>query len=98
MHVLVSLMENDEKAIVRLHAARTLLEFGHGRPPVQVDISATAEVSHVLYDSEADYRQALLDRGIPVRLCPPPLIVDTTELDVAISKSDPTPQPPKEGD
>ena len=97
VNTLVFLMENDEKSIVRLHAARTLMEFGHGRPPVQVDISATAKVEHVVYQTEADFRQALLDRGIPARLLPPPLDV---ESDVTAPKSDPTREPPsgEEGD
>jgi hypothetical protein len=100
VHTLAFLMENDEKSNVRLEAARTLLEFGHGRPPVQVEISATAKVEHVVYQSEADFRQALLDRGIPERLLPPPLVVDTTESDVTILKSDPTREPSgeEEGD
>jgi hypothetical protein len=99
VHTLAFLMENDEKSSVRMEAARTLLEFGHGRPPVQVDISATAKVEHVVYPSEADFRQALLDSGIPPRLLPPPLVVDTTESET-IPKSDPTREPPggEEGD
>jgi hypothetical protein len=100
LHTLGFLMENDEKSSVRLEAARTLLEFGHGRPPVQVDISATAKIAHVVYQTEADFRQALLDRGIPARLLPPPLVVDTAESDVTIPQSDPAREPPRgeEGD
>lgn len=96
VNALVYLMENDDNSGVRMQAARTLLEFGHGRPPVQVDINATAKIEHVVYRSEADFLQALLDRGIPARLLPPPLVVDGTELNLTIPKSDPRGEPPRE--
>ena len=100
VHTLVFLMENDEKSNIRLEAARTILEHGHGRPPVQVDISDTAKVEHVIYESETDFRQALLDHGIPARLLPPPLVVEATESDETIPKSAPPREPPEgqEGD
>ena len=96
VNALVYLMENDDNSGVRMQAARTLLEFGHGRPPVQVDINATAKIEHVVYRSEADFLQALLDRGIPARLLPPPLVVDGTESNLTIPKSDPRGEPPRE--
>ena len=60
--------------MARIAAARALLEYGHGRPPVQVDVNAAGRVDHIVYRSEAEFREALLERGIPARLLPPPVL------------------------
>jgi hypothetical protein len=94
LETLAFIMRHDESSSIQMAAACHLLEFGHGRPPVQVDISTSAQVEHVIYKSEAEFRQALLDRGIPARLLPPPLPIDVTESDAATPRPDPTEEPP----
>ena len=74
IRTLVFLSENAESEMARIAAARALLEYGHGRPPVQVDVNAAGRVDHIVYRSEAEFREALLERGIPARLLPPPVL------------------------
>jgi hypothetical protein len=54
----------------RVSAATALLDRGYGRPPMQVDVSARSQVD-VIHRGEAEFRKALIDRGIPANLLPP---------------------------
>jgi hypothetical protein len=74
IRTLVFISENAQGEMARIAAARALLEYGHGRPPVQVDVNAAGRVDHIVYRSEAEFREALLERGIPARLLPPPVL------------------------
>jgi hypothetical protein len=58
-------------ASARVAAACAILDRGYGRPPAQIDIIKRSELS-VVYRSAAEIRQALIDRGIPPALLPPP--------------------------
>jgi hypothetical protein len=82
---------NGRSENARVSAANALLDRGYGRPPMQVDVSARGRVD-VVYRSEAELRQALIDRGLPERLLPPTLAPDEgTEGDDTEGNSDGSP-------
>ena len=72
---LVKTARTSKSEAARVSTANPLLDRGYGRPPVQVDIPARGGVD-VVYRSEAELRQALIDRGLPERLLPPTLAPD----------------------
>jgi hypothetical protein len=72
LQTLAFLMRYGKNDQVRLAAANALLDRGYGKPPAQVDVSAQSRVD-VIFLTEAELRQALLDRGMPAGLLPPPL-------------------------
>jgi hypothetical protein len=61
---------NGRSENARVSAANALLDRGYGRPPMQVDVSARSQVD-VIHRGEAEFRKALIDRGIPANLLPP---------------------------
>lgn len=71
INTLASIMDTSESEVARVAAARALVDYGHGRAPIQMNLNAGGRVAHIVYSSEAEFRQALLDRGIPARLLPP---------------------------
>jgi hypothetical protein len=75
LETLASLMRFGRSEQVRLAAASALLDRGYGKPAAQVDVSTRTRVD-VVYRTEREFRQALIDRGIPVGLLPPPLVAD----------------------
>jgi hypothetical protein len=72
---LVMTIRTTKSEVARVSAATALLDRAYGKPPVQVDVSARGRVD-VIYRSEAEFRQALIDRGLPERLLPPTLAPD----------------------
>jgi hypothetical protein len=72
---LVEVMRTSKSEPARISAATALLDRGWGKPTVQVDVSARSRVD-LVYRSEAEFRQALIDRGLPPRLLPPTLVPD----------------------
>jgi hypothetical protein len=72
---LAEIMRTSRSEFARMSAATALLDRGWGKPTVQVDISARSHVDFV-YRNEAEFRQALIDRGLPPRLLPPTLVPD----------------------
>ena len=68
-------MRTSRSDVARISAATALLDRGWGKPTVQVDVSTRSRVD-VVYRSEAEFRQALIDRGLPPRLLPPTLAPD----------------------
>jgi hypothetical protein len=72
LETLAWLMRFGKTDQVRLGAATALLDRGHGKPLAQVDVSTHDRVDVVFRDEE-ELRQALLERGMPMALLPPPL-------------------------
>ena len=72
---LVKIRRTSKSEFLRMSAATALLDRGWGKPTVQVDVSARSRVD-LVYRSEAEFRQALIDRGVPPRLLPPTLAPD----------------------
>jgi hypothetical protein len=66
---LVKTVRTTKSEAARVSAATALLDRAYGKPSVQVDVSARGRVD-LVYRSEAEFRQALIDRGIPVGLLP----------------------------
>jgi hypothetical protein len=58
---------------VRLQASRFLIEFGHGRPAVQKS-TPRPRPKKVVYKNAEEFRQALIEKGIPAALLPPSLL------------------------
>lgn len=76
---LVEIVRTSRSEAARVSAAMALLDRSYGKPTVQVDVSARSRVD-VVYRSEAEFRQALIDRGLPERLLPPTLASDEVTL------------------
>jgi hypothetical protein len=72
---LVEIVRSGVSDAARISAANALLDRAYGKPPVQVDVTSRGRVD-VIYRSEAEFRQALIDRGLPPRLLPPTLAPD----------------------
>ena len=76
---LVEIVRTSRSEAARVSAAVALLDRSYGKPKVQMDVSARSRVD-VVYRSEAEFRQALIDRGLPERLLPPTLASDEMYL------------------
>jgi hypothetical protein len=87
VETLFTIMQEGESAADRIAAARVLLDHAWGRPPVQVDINATSRVNHITFNSKAEFRQALLERGLHPKLLPPALMVDPPTTDATAPES-----------
>ena len=79
INTLVLMMEHSKSDQVRVQAACALLDRGYGRPPAQLDVAAQSQVQ-VVYRTEAEFRQALIERGLPVALLPAPSTTAAEEV------------------
>jgi hypothetical protein len=74
IETILDVMRNPEASdAVRVQAANSMLDRGWGRPPVEVETSGRAAAPDVVYHDEAEFRRALIERGIPEKLMPPSL-------------------------
>jgi hypothetical protein len=72
--------------MIQVRAANDVLNRAYGRPPLQVQLNVRGVVEHKVYESDAEYRAALLEMGLHPLLLAGPVISDPP--------GDPPPLPP----